>query len=60
MFTYKLRNKEIRRGAKGSKSQIPITKNNMGEWKKNHEKGCVKVKDLWIWSFLIEFYIIIP
>jgi hypothetical protein len=46
MFTYKLRNKEIRRGAKGSKSQIPITKNNMGEWKKNHERGCVKVKDL--------------
>jgi hypothetical protein len=46
MFIYKLRNKEIRRGAKGSKSQIPITQINIGEWKRNHERGCVKVKDL--------------
>jgi hypothetical protein len=32
----------------------------MGECKRNHERGCVKVIGLWIWSFLIEFYIIIP
>ncbi len=43
MFAYKLRNKEIRRGAKGSKNQIPITQINMGECKRNHERGCVKV-----------------
>jgi hypothetical protein len=43
MFAYKLRNKEIRRGAKGNKNQIPITQINMGECKRNHERGCVKV-----------------
>jgi hypothetical protein len=46
MFTYKLRNKEIRRGAKGNRSQVPITQINMGEWRRNHEKDGVKVKDL--------------
>ncbi len=46
MFTFKLRNKEIRRGAKGCKNQIPITQINMGEWKRNHERGYVKVKGL--------------
>jgi hypothetical protein len=46
MFTFKLRNKEIRRGAKGCKNQIPITQINIGEWKRNHERGYVKVKGL--------------